>query len=179
VRALRLCTLNSAIQLGIQDRVGSIEVGKDADLVLLNADPLSVYARVEWTMVDGKIEFQRRDAFGLDAGPAAVPALAPSPTVEARFDPRGGDVLAIVGGTLHPIDAPDVPNGTLLVQGGRILDLGADIAVPAGAQVIDAKGKHVWPGMIALDTSLGLREIGSVPGTLDDSEVGGNQPDLR
>ncbi|MSR63773.1 MAG: hypothetical protein EXS08_15210 [Planctomycetes bacterium] len=179
VRALRLVTLNSAIQLGIQARVGSIEVGKDADLVLLNADPLSVYARVEWTMVDGKIEFVRRDAFGLDGAPASVPALEPSPTVEARFDPRGGDVLAIVGGTLHPIDAPDVPDGTLLVQGGRILDLGADVAVPAGAQVLDAQGKHVWPGMIALDTSLGLREIGSVQGTLDDSEVGGNQPDLR
>ena len=53
VRALRLATLNSAIQLGIQDRVGSIEVGKDADIVLLTADPLSIYARVEWTMVDG------------------------------------------------------------------------------------------------------------------------------
>lgn len=179
VRALRLATLNSAIQLGIDGRVGSIEVGKDADLVLLDADPLSVYARVLWTMVDGKIEFERRDAFGFDAERAPVRPLVPVQTIEARYDPQGGEVLALVGGTLHPIDSPDIENGTLLIQDGRILELGADVAVPSGARVVDASGRHVWPGMIALDTSLGLREIGSVQGTLDDSEVGGNQPDVR
>jgi imidazolonepropionase-like amidohydrolase len=180
VRALRLVTLNSAIQLGIQERVGSIEVGKDADLVLLDADPLSVYARVEWTMVDGRIEFQRRDAFGLDGTSAPVRPLAAPAAVEASFDPRGGDgLLAIVGATLHPIEGEDIPGGTLLVQGGRIVDLGADVIVPAEARVIPAVGEHVWPGMIALSTSLGLREIGSVRGTLDDSEIGGNQPDVR
>jgi len=179
VRALRLATLNSALQLGIEARVGSIEVGKDADLVLLDAEPLSVYARVLWTMVDGNIEFERRDAFGFDAERAPVRSLEPVETIEARFDPSGGEVLALVGGTLHPIDAADIGRGTLLVQGGRILELGADVSVPAGARVIDVAGQHVWPGMIALDTSLGLREIGSVQGTLDDSEVGGNQPDVR
>jgi imidazolonepropionase-like amidohydrolase len=108
-----------------------------------------------------------------------VRSLAARAAVEASFDPRAGDLLAIVGGTLHPIEGPDVPGGTLLVQGGRIVDLGTDVAVPAGAQVIDATGQHVWPGMIALNTSLGLREVGSVRGTIDDSEIGGNQPDVR
>ncbi len=179
VRALRLVTLNSAIQLGIDACAGSIEVGKDADLVLLNGDPLSVYSRVEWTMVDGRIEFQRRDAFGLDGEPAPVDDLPGSATVEAAYDPARGDVLAIVGGALHPIAGPDLERGTLLIQAGRILDIGTDVAVPAGAQVMDASGLHVWPGMVALDTALGLREIGSVRGTLDDSEIGGNQPDVR
>jgi len=181
VRALRLATLNSAIQLGVEDRVGSIEVGKDADLVLLNGDPLSIYSRVEWTMVDGRIEFTRRDAFGLDAPreERTDPVPEPRMPVEAAFDSTAGEVTAIVGGTLHPIDGPDIESGTLLLQGGRILDLGADLAVPAGARVVDASGMQVWPGMIALDTSLGLREVGSVRGTLDDSEIGGNQPDLR
>ena len=179
VRALRLVTLNSAIQLGIEARVGSVEVGKDADLVLLDHDPLSVYARVEWTMVDGRIEFQRRDAFELDGVPAPVRPLAAREPVEARFDPRGGDCLAIVGATLHPIEGEDVPGGTLLIQGGRIVDLGTDVAVPAGATVFQAEGQHAWPGMIALNTSIGLREIGSVRGTVDDAEIGGNQPDVR
>jgi len=179
VRSLRLITLNSAIQLGIQERVGSIEVGKDADLVLLDADPLSVYARVLWTMVDGRIEFERRDAFGFDEARAPVLPLAPAEPGETRLDPSAGEVLAIVGGTLHPIDGPEMEGGTLLVQAGRIVALGREVAVPADARVIDASGAHVWPGMIALDTSLGLREIGSVQGTLDDSEVGGNQPDVR
>ncbi|MEE8469111.1 MAG: amidohydrolase family protein, partial [Planctomycetota bacterium] len=55
VAALQLVTLNGAKQLDIDGRVGSIEEGKDADLVLLNGDPLSSFSRVEWTMVDGEV----------------------------------------------------------------------------------------------------------------------------
>jgi imidazolonepropionase-like amidohydrolase len=58
--ALKLVTINPAIQLGIQNRVGSIEVGKDADLAIWNAHPLSVYARVDTTFVDGEIFFDRQ-----------------------------------------------------------------------------------------------------------------------
>ena len=52
--------MNPAIQLGIQDRVGSIEVGKDADLAIWNGHPFSVYARVDTTFVDGEIFFDRQ-----------------------------------------------------------------------------------------------------------------------
>ncbi len=58
--ALKLVTINPAIQLGIQNRVGSIEIGKDADLAIWNAHPLSVYARVDTTFVDGEIFFDRQ-----------------------------------------------------------------------------------------------------------------------
>jgi len=58
--ALRLVTLNPAIQLGIDRRVGSIDVGKDADLAVWNAHPFSVYARVEQTFVDGELLFDRQ-----------------------------------------------------------------------------------------------------------------------
>jgi imidazolonepropionase-like amidohydrolase len=57
--ALRLVTLNAAIQLGIDKRVGSIDVGKDADLVIYNHDPLSAYAVAEKTIVDGRVLFDR------------------------------------------------------------------------------------------------------------------------
>ncbi len=59
-QALKLITINPAIQLGIQDRVGSIEVGKDADLAIWNGHPLSVYSRVDTTFVDGEIFFDRQ-----------------------------------------------------------------------------------------------------------------------
>jgi imidazolonepropionase-like amidohydrolase len=59
-QALKLITLNPAIQLGIQDRVGSIEVGKDADLAIWNGHPFSVYSRVDTTFVDGDIFFDRQ-----------------------------------------------------------------------------------------------------------------------
>lgn len=178
LRALRLVTLNPAIQLGIGDRVGSIEVGKDADLVLLTGDPLSSLARVAWTMVDGEVEFERRDTFGFDAEP-----LAPLPDAELaasiEVDPAGGEVTAIVGGTLHTVAGPSIEQGTLLIQNGKILHAGPLDSLPAGARIIDAAGKHVWPGMIALNTELGLHEIASVRATMDASEIGGNQPDLH
>ena len=58
--ALALVTLNPAWQLGIDDRVGSIEVGKDADLAVFSASPLSIYTRVDLTLVDGVVRFDRQ-----------------------------------------------------------------------------------------------------------------------
>jgi imidazolonepropionase-like amidohydrolase len=58
--ALKLITLNPAIQLGIDSRVGSIDVGKDADLVIYNHDPLSVYAVAQKTLIDGQVYFDRQ-----------------------------------------------------------------------------------------------------------------------
>ena len=53
--ALKLVTLNPAIQLGIDQRVGTIDVGKDADLVIWSTHPLSVYAHAEQTFIDGEL----------------------------------------------------------------------------------------------------------------------------
>ena len=178
VRALRLVTFNPALQLGIADRIGSIEKGKDADLVLLTGDPLSSLARVQWTMVDGEIEFERRDAFGLDTNPMQARSISESAPVPEQSKSTG-PILAISGGTLHPITSSDIEGGTLLVQDGKILALGRDLPIPAGARTIDATGKHVYPGLIALDANVGLLEIGSIAATDDRGEMVGNQPDLR
>src|ERR1700723_1573396 len=58
--ALKLVTLNPAIQLGIDKRVGTIEVGKDAALAIYNHDPLSAYAVVQQTLIDGRVYFDRK-----------------------------------------------------------------------------------------------------------------------
>lgn len=60
--ALAMVTLNPAKQLGIEDRVGSIEVGKDADLAIYDQDPLSNYAKVEQVYIDGKLYFDHEQA---------------------------------------------------------------------------------------------------------------------
>jgi len=57
--ALKMITLNPAKQLGIDKRTGSIEVGKDADLAIWTAHPFSVYSRVEMTMIEGDVYFDR------------------------------------------------------------------------------------------------------------------------
>jgi imidazolonepropionase-like amidohydrolase len=54
-----MITLNPAMQLGIENRVGSIETGKDADLVIFTGHPLSSYARVDMTFIDGQVYFDR------------------------------------------------------------------------------------------------------------------------
>lgn len=66
--ALKLVTLNPAMQLGIDKRVGSIDVGKDADLVIYNHDPMSAYAVVQKTLIDGRIYFDKdKDILGRPA----------------------------------------------------------------------------------------------------------------
>ncbi len=55
--ALRLITLNPAIQLGIDDRVGSLEIGKDGDIAIFSKHPLSIYAVPQVTIVDGVVRF--------------------------------------------------------------------------------------------------------------------------
>src|ERR1700731_1823992 len=63
--ALKMVTINPAIQLGIDRRVGTIDTGKDADLVIYNHDPLSAYAVVQKTLIDGQVYFDReRDLAG-------------------------------------------------------------------------------------------------------------------
>jgi imidazolonepropionase-like amidohydrolase len=58
--ALKMVTLNPALQLGIDKRVGTIDVGKDADLAIYNRDPLSAYAVVQKTLIDGRVYFDRQ-----------------------------------------------------------------------------------------------------------------------
>lgn len=58
--ALKMVTLNPAMQLGIDKRVGTIDVGKDADLAIYNHDPLSAYAVVQKTLIDGRVYFDRQ-----------------------------------------------------------------------------------------------------------------------
>ena len=74
--ALKLVTLNPAIQLGIDNRVGSLDTGKDADLVIYNKNPLSVYAVAQKTLIDGHIYFDRdKDIAGRPALEAERKAL--------------------------------------------------------------------------------------------------------
>jgi imidazolonepropionase-like amidohydrolase len=64
--ALKMVTLNPAKQLGVENRVGTIEVGKDADLAIFNGHPFAPASRVEKTLVDGKVYFDRNDAMTLE-----------------------------------------------------------------------------------------------------------------
>ncbi|PYQ47440.1 MAG: amidohydrolase, partial [Acidobacteria bacterium] len=62
--ALKLCTLNPATQLRLDKRLGSIDVGKDADLAIWNGHPFSTYSRVDTTFVDGQVAIAKRSREG-------------------------------------------------------------------------------------------------------------------
>jgi imidazolonepropionase-like amidohydrolase len=87
--------------------------------------------------------------------------------------------VAIKGATIHPVSGPDIPNGTIVFENGKITAIGTDAAVPAGAEVIEANGKHVYPGLINANTVLGLVEIGAVRATVDVEEAGALNPNVR
>ena len=87
--------------------------------------------------------------------------------------------VAIVGATVHPIDGAPIDGATIVFNEGIIVAIGRGVAVPSGAEMIDATGKHVYPGLIASATSLGLVEIGAVGVTDDQREMGDLNPNVR
>jgi imidazolonepropionase-like amidohydrolase len=89
------------------------------------------------------------------------------------------DAVVIRGAMIHPVTGPDITGSLLLIQNGSIADIGPKVTVPRGARVIDAKGLHVYPGMIDSATSVGLAEIGSIRETQDTTELGDFNPQLR
>jgi imidazolonepropionase-like amidohydrolase len=83
------------------------------------------------------------------------------------------------GATIHPVSGPEIRDGMLLVQDGLIAEVGTKVAVPRGVRVIEARGLHVYPGLIDSGTQLGLAEISSVRETVDTTEIGDFNPQLR
>jgi imidazolonepropionase-like amidohydrolase len=85
---------------------------------------------------------------------------------------------AIKGGKVFTLAGPAIENGTVLIRDGKIAAVGAGIAIPADAQVIDASGLEVYPGMFDPVTQIGLNEVSAVSATLDVSELGDYNPEL-
>ncbi len=91
---------------------------------------------------------------------------------------RPANLTAIINARIHPITSASIERGTIVLKAGRIEALGADVAVPAGAQVIDAAGADVYPGFIDASTTLGLDEPGP-RGFADTAESVEYNPHLR
>lgn len=200
--ALSFVTINPAKQLKIDRRVGSLEVGKDADVVIWNKHPLSTYAIVDRVYIDGQQYDDRSGeerrltdagkekstlaaAEGRNAGPQTPQTPQPRASAPQTSGPQqaqlaqtlpeetfgavapiavqqaaSGPATAIANARIFPISGAPIERGTIVIRGNRIEALGANVAVPAGATVIDAKGGQVYPGFIDARTSLGLNEPG-------------------
>jgi imidazolonepropionase-like amidohydrolase len=67
-----------------------------------------------------------------------------------------GEVTAIQGGDLYTITGGIIKNGTILIKDGKISDIGQNIEIPKDAKVIDARGKVVMPGLVAVNAEVGV-----------------------
>ena len=87
--------------------------------------------------------------------------------------------VAIRGARIVTVSGPVIEKGTIVLAGGKIVAVGENAAIPGVAEVIDGTGKTVYPGLINGLTTLGLTEIGSVPGSVDTTETGDINPQAR
>ncbi|OHB83682.1 MAG: hypothetical protein A2Z38_00630, partial [Planctomycetes bacterium RBG_19FT_COMBO_48_8] len=136
--ALRAITITPAEILGIAERTGSIEKGKDADLVILTSEPFDVQAVVDKTLIDGKVVYTRSEAEPEKehAEKASITAI------------RAGKILTASRGTIS--------DGLILIKGDKITYVGKPKDVPEQATVIDAANSVVIPGLIDIHSHLGL-----------------------
>lgn len=132
--ALKAITMVPAEILGVGDRLGSIEEGKDADLVILTGRPFSVQAVVDKTLVNGQIVYTRQ--------------------VEAEECEQ--PTLAVRAGRIFTANAGQIDDGLILIKDTRIIYVGPEKDFPQGTTVLDASDSVVIPGLIDIHSHLGL-----------------------
>lgn len=141
-QALWAITLGPAEAYRIDDRVGSLSVGKDADFAVLNGDPLDAGTSVVATWVDGASAWSRDQGEGQAMG-------------------MGATVLEVE--ELHLGDGRVLSPGQILMRDGRIAEVGSAVGRPGGARVI--RGFAAMPGMIDAMGHLGLEGARKTPST--------------
>ncbi|TAK15365.1 MAG: hypothetical protein EPO35_07680, partial [Acidobacteria bacterium] len=183
--AFATVTINPAKQLRIDNRVGSLDTGKDADVVIWNHHPLSTTAIVERAYIDGIAyydrvkDLERVAAIEKEKAPASASPASAAPAASARQAApyqveslsvranAGGATWAITNARIVTVSGAVIPRGTIVIKGNRIDAVGANVAVPSGARVVDAAGANVFPGFVDAATDIGLNEPG--PRNYDDA----------
>lgn len=198
-QALKAVTLYPAEALHLEERIGSLETGKDADFVVLSGAPFSVYTRVLETYVDGEKVFDlaRPDERLYQTGGFAVadrgrvpaerpalevPAPATVPTLPAGAKTPGSSdqTIFVLAGRLHGTAKGTIENGIVKVEDGKIAFVGprAELAVPEGAAVLAAA--EVTPGLIDPFTIVPLSGEYNIVADQDaDEKSDPNQADTR
>jgi imidazolonepropionase-like amidohydrolase len=86
---------------------------------------------------------------------------------------------ALINGEVHTVTKGILQEGTVLISNGIIEEAGNNIPIPEGYETINCTGLKIYPGLIDAGTSLGLKEIGSLPETIDFMETGDFNPDVK
>lgn len=94
-------------------------------------------------------------------------------------NPGKKPAVAIRNATIYPVTSPPISNGTIVFSNGVITAIGTNVAIPAGAMIINGAGLSVYPGLIDSGSQIGLTEVSSVAGTNDVTELGDLNPNAR
>lgn len=93
--------------------------------------------------------------------------------------PKQSQPIVITNATVHVGNGQVLNNASIVVTNGKITSVGNNVSAPAGAKTVDAKGKHVYPGLILSSSNLGLVEVNAVRATNDVQEIGEMNPNVR
>ncbi len=135
--ALRAITIAPAEILGIADRVGSIEKGKDADLVILTGEPFEIRSIVDKTLINGRIVYT-------------------CPQTETKEQAAEVSLTAVRARKIFTGSRGQINNGLILIKDSKITYVGEPKVIPQEAIVIDAGESVVIPGMIDIHSHVGL-----------------------
>ncbi len=119
----------------------------------------------------------RLAAFGFTAAFALVSIAVAQEKPKAKL-PDAGKTYAVRGVKITTLAGPVIEKGNIVMRDGRIVAIGANAAIPADAQVLDAAGLEAYPGMFDAESQIGLQEIGAVAATVDSRELGEFNPQL-
>ena len=99
-------------------------------------------------------------------------------SINASAQAQTPTTYALTHAKIFTLAGAPIEDGTLIIKDGKIAAVGANAEVPAGAQVIDAKGLQIYPGLFDPITQMGLSEISAVNATVDSTETGVYNPDV-
>ncbi len=105
--------------------------------------------------------------------------FAPPAAAQDGYIQTYSGTFALTNARIETITSGTIENGTIVIRDGKILEVGSSVAIPGDAEVIDCYGMTIYPGMIDGGTRLGLQEIGSLPETVDHSEIGPIRPHMQ
>ena len=165
--ALQAFTTSPARIMGVDDRLGSVEVGKIANLVVATGDIFDEGTKIETVFVDGdRFDVQAEETAGAGRGPRAggraggagrtgaasnAEADIPKAPVEMSHNTgpyRSDAVTLIKGASVMTASHGTLDNADVLIRDGKIAAVGTGLQAPRGARIVDGTGTYVTPGII-------------------------------
>jgi len=155
--ALATVTINPAKAIGLGDRIGSIEIGKDGDIAVWDRYPFSVGATVDKVFIEGELQFDKNLPFQTYVPPKQA-KLVPIGPNGCNHSSNG---YAVTGVTIYTMNSLNevISNGSIVVENGTIICLGPSCPIPPNFQIYEIVGGFVVPGMVNFGANIGQLEV--------------------